>query len=283
MAGTLYVVATPIGNLDDITARALRTLRDVHLIAAEDTRRTAHLLTRFGITTPTTSLHAHNEKGKAPSLVARLVAGEHIALVSDAGTPGISDPGVDLVNAATAAGIRVEPIPGPSAVTALLSVSGLQADRFTFMGFPPIKANNRKQWFLELAGSRGVVVFYEAPHRIGRTLQELMRSIGDAQVVVGRELTKIHENLAKGPISYVIPLVEGAPGEFAVAVNLVESHKNEPAKALDPATARHEFCRLTENEGLTRRNAITRIAQMSGLSAREVYALLEEAKISDLT
>jgi 16S rRNA (cytidine1402-2'-O)-methyltransferase len=283
MAGTLYVVATPIGNLEDITARALRILRDVQLIAAEDTRRTAQLLARFGITTPTTSLHAHNEKGKAHSIVARLLAGEHVALVSDAGTPGISDPGVDLVNAATAEGIRIEPIPGPSAITTLLSVAGLPADRFTFMGFPPIRSTDRKQWFADLADIRGVVVFYEAPHRIGRTLTELMQSVGDAPLVVGRELTKAHESLVKGPISSVLPAVQDAPGEFVVAVNLVKHLISGDTAAWDPARARAEFGRLTENEGFTRRQAISRLSQMSGLAAREIYALLEQSKSAKLS
>ena len=150
MPGTLFVVATPIGNLEDISARALRVLREVTLIAAEDTRRTAHLLARYAISTPTTSLHEHNEVGKSGTLVAKLLDGDSIALVSDAGTPTISDPGMQLVNAAIENGVRVEPIPGASAALAILAISGLPAEEFTFLGFPPIKANDRKRFFDEL-------------------------------------------------------------------------------------------------------------------------------------
>ena len=164
--GTLFVVATPIGNLEDITVRALRVLREVTLIAAEDTRRTAHLLARHAITTKTTSLHAHNEHKKTTSLVYRLLAGDSIALVSDAGTPTISDPGSELIAAAIAAGVRVEPIPGPSAILAALAASGLSYDSFTFLGFPPTKSKERKAWFDRLVRVGGTVVFFEAPHRI---------------------------------------------------------------------------------------------------------------------
>src|SRR4051812_46084717 len=166
MPGTLFIVATPIGNLEDITARALRILGEVALIAAEDTRRTSHLLARYAITTPTTSLHEHNERQKSPSLVRRLVAGDDLAIVSDAGTPGISDPGSHLVRLAVEAGIRVEPVPGPSAVMASLSVLGLSADSFTFLGFPPVRSKDRSAWLARLAEVHDIAVFFEAPHRI---------------------------------------------------------------------------------------------------------------------
>ena len=175
MPGTLFVVATPIGNLEDITARALRVLREVAVIAAEDTRRTAHLLARYAIATPTTSLHEHNESGKSASLIARLQRGDSVALVSDAGTPTISDPGGRLIRAAIDAGIRVEPIPGPSAVLAALAASGLPTDSFTFLGFPPTRSKDRKQWFERAAScSAGPVVFFEAPHRIQATLARVL-------------------------------------------------------------------------------------------------------------
>src|SRR5436309_1966139 len=179
MPGTLFVVATPIGNLEDITARALRILREVALIAAEDTRRTAHLLARYAIATPTTSLHEHNEKKKAPTLVARLERGDSIALVSDAGTPTISDPGQRLIRDAIDAGIRVEAIPGPSATIAALAGSGLPSGTFTFLGFPPVRGSDRRGWFADLANSGRTVVFFEAPHRIQTTLRDLQEAIGD--------------------------------------------------------------------------------------------------------
>src|SRR5471032_1610536 len=173
MPGTLFVVATPIGNLEDITVRALRVLREVAVIAAEDTRRTAHLLARHAITTSTTSLHEHNEAGKSGAMVARLLGGDDIALVSDAGTPTVSDPGGRLIRAAIDAGIRVEPIPGPSAILAALAASGLPTEAFSFLGFPPTRSKDRKQWFDRVALLRGTIVFFEAPHRIQATLHEL--------------------------------------------------------------------------------------------------------------
>src|SRR5215510_6899047 len=196
--GTLFIVAPPIGNLEDITVRALRVLREVALIAAEDTRRTAHLLARHAIATKTTSLHEHNEHQKTASLVERLRAGESIALVSDAGTPTVSDPGGELIAAAIAAGIRVEPIPGPSAILAALAASGLPHDSFTFLGFPPIKGKERRVWFERLKTVGRTVVFFEAPHRIARTLEELASKIGNRPIFLGRELTKSHEELVRG-------------------------------------------------------------------------------------
>src|SRR5262245_42982676 len=162
MSGTLFVVATPIGNLEDITLRALRILREVAIIAAEDTRRTAHLLSRHAISTPTTSLHEHNESKKSATLVARLLRGENVALVSDAGTPTVSDPGSELIRTAIDAGIRVEPIPGPSAVLSALAVSGFPTDAFTFLGFPPQRASDRTAWFDRVRDAGGTIVFFEA-------------------------------------------------------------------------------------------------------------------------
>jgi len=173
MPGTLFVVATPIGNLEDITVRALRVLREVAVIAAEDTRRTAHLLARHAITTPTTSLHQHNEPAKSAAIINRLQRGDAVALVSDAGTPTVSDPGSQLIREAIAAGIRVEPVPGPSAVLAALTASGFETDSFTFLGFPPTGAKHRKLWFERARAVGGTVVFFEAPHRIAATLADL--------------------------------------------------------------------------------------------------------------
>src|SRR5919108_1996715 len=188
MPGTLFVVATPIGNLEDITVRALRVLRSVAVIAAEDTRRTAHLLARHAISTPTTSLHEHNEVRKSPTLVSRLLSGDDVALVSDAGTPTVSDPGGELIRAAIAAGIRVEAIPGPSAVIAALAAAGLPTETFAFLGFPPTKTKERHAWLDRMRSLGGTVVFFESPHRIRRTLQDVLRTVGDRPVTVAREL-----------------------------------------------------------------------------------------------
>ena len=219
MPGTLYVVATPIGNLEDVTLRALRILREVSLIAAEDTRRTARLLQHYSISTRTTSLHEHNERSRTPALIARLEAGESVALVSDAGTPIVSDPGTHLVASAHAAGIRVEPVPGPSAVIAALSASGLAEGEFVFVGFPPSRANARKAWFSQLAAETRVIVLYEAPHRILATLNVMLETLGDRLIAVAREITKAHENISIGQLANFVASPPPARGEFTLIVS----------------------------------------------------------------
>ena len=194
MSGTLFVVATPIGNLDDLTPRARQTLAAVDLIAAEDTRHTRRLLSHFGLKTPLFALHEHNEDEAAGQLVAELEAGKSVALVSDAGTPLVSDPGYRLVRAAHGAGVRVSPIPGPSAVTAALSAAGLATDRFCFEGFLPAKRHARREALAGLAGEMRTMVFYESVHRIVDCIDDMIRVFGeDREAFLGRELTKIHE------------------------------------------------------------------------------------------
>jgi 16S rRNA (cytidine1402-2'-O)-methyltransferase len=278
MPGTLFVVATPIGNLEDISARALRVLRDVSLIAAEDTRRTAHLLARYAITTPTTSLHEHNETRKTPALLSRLQQGESLALVSDAGTPTVSDPGERLIRAAIDAGIRVEPIPGPSAALAALAASGLPSETFTFLGFPPIRLKDRNQWFIRLLAVGGTVIFFEAPHRIRTTLERLLHVAGDCQVAVGRELTKAHEELVRGPISLVLSRLSEPRGEFTVVAHI--GHLIEHALVSRPTgeLLLAEFGQLTDNGKLRRRGAIAALAKKYGQSSGEVYQAIEQAK-----
>jgi 16S rRNA (cytidine1402-2'-O)-methyltransferase len=276
MPGTLFVVATPIGNLEDITVRALRVLREVAVIAAEDTRRTAHLLARHAITTPTTSLHEHNESAKSASLVARLQRGEHIALVSDAGTPTVSDPGRRLIRASIEAGIRIEPVPGPSAVLAALAASGLASDSFTFLGFPPTRSKDRKQWFERLRRAGGTVVFFEAPHRLRETMGELRREVGDCEVVLARELTKAHEELVRGPISMAIEALKSDRGEFTVVVEIGETTKIEPQEV----DLVHEFGEMTTNPSISRRRAVSMLARKHGLAPNSVYEALEDAKKS---
>src|SRR5215467_1323411 len=278
MPGTLFVVATPIGNLEDITARALRTLREVALIAAEDTRRTSHLLARYSIPTPTTSLHEHNERQKAAALIDRLKRGEDVALVSDAGTPVVSDPGQHLIRSAIDAGIRVEPIPGPSAVMAALTASGFPADSFTFLGFPPVRSKDRSAWFRRLSTIQGTVVFFEAPHRIRRTLEELLSVVGDRAAVSWREMTKIHETLVRGPISTVVNLLEGARGELTVVVDIGDMPEiidSTPATEQDLAI---ELGEITESERLTRREAINVLARRHGRSPNEIYRAVERGR-----
>ena len=280
MPGTLFVVATPIGNLEDITLRALRVLREVALIAAEDTRRTAHLLARHAISTPTTSLHEHNESRKTPAVIARLQKGDDVALVSDAGTPTISDPGGHLIREAIDAGIRVVPIPGPSAAMAALAVSGLPTDSFTFLGFPPTRAKPRIEWFERVRAVGGTIVFFEAPHRIHETLRALQQSIGDCVVSVGRELTKAHEQLVNGPISTVQNQLSPTLGEFTVVVQVEHKTQGDPVKAPTHQQLAAEFGDMTANRALSRRGAIASLARRHGMAPNDVYAALEAAKKS---
>ncbi|MEI6668216.1 MAG: 16S rRNA (cytidine(1402)-2'-O)-methyltransferase [Acidobacteriota bacterium] len=279
-SGTLYLVATPIGNLEDITLRAIRVLRECDLIAAEDTRHTAKLLHHFDIRTPTTSVHEHNEHAKASGLVDRMQHGCAVALVSDAGTPAVSDPGYRLVVAALAAGIRVEAIPGPSAVLTALVASGLPTDAFVFVGFPPPKAKARALWLDRLQTEDRTLVLFEAPHRIVATLTDMLRVLGDRQIAVGRELTKLHEELVRGPISAVLGRLTEHRGEFTIVVAgrpLEESI--DAAVTIDENVVYTEFCRLTES-GLGRRDALAAVASKHRLRSRDAYALIERARNS---
>ena len=278
MSGILYVVATPIGNLEDITLRALRVLREVAVIAAEDTRRTARLLQHYSISTPTTSLHEHNERSRSAGLVRRLMAGDSVALVSDAGTPVISDPGVELVAAAHAAGIRVEPIPGPSALIAAVSACGLRGEQLLFVGFPPPRALARKRWLSALKDEPRLVVFYEAPHRIRQTLTALQEEFGDRRVAVARELTKAHEELVVSPISQYLGRHQEPRGEYTVIVEPAAESEDGDRPLPDTASLLSEFGDMTNSRCGTRRDVVRRLADKYQVPAREMYRLLESAR-----
>src|SRR5262245_13813525 len=280
MSGTLFVVASPIGNLEDISARALRVLHEVRLIAAEDTRRTARLLARYAINTPTTSFHQHNESSKQAALLKRLQQGDDLALVSDAGTPTISDPGQRLVRAAIEAGVRVEPIPGPSAVLAALAASGIDAGTFLFLGFPPIRSKDRNLWFEDLKRAGRPVVFFEAPHRIRGTLNHLRQVVGDCHVTVARELTKVHEEFVRGPISNALKQLVAPLGEFTVVVEIGHTTDNEAPSAPSGEKLLLEFGHMMSQAGLSRRKAISTLAKAHGLTPNLVYDLIERAKSS---
>lgn len=219
--GTLYLVATPIGNLEDITLRALRTLRECHVVAAEDTRRTGLLLKHFDISKPLISYFQFNEAKRSEQILERLRRGEIVALVTDAGSPGISDPGERVVQAATAAGLRVEPVPGPSALVAALTASGLSTEEFHFAGFLPHKSGQRRNKLAALAGTAGTLVFYESPYRIEKLLSELADVFPDRDVVLARELTKKFEEFLRGKPSALIEQLRGRSlkGEFVVLVS----------------------------------------------------------------
>ena len=280
MPGTLFVVATPIGNLEDVSARALRILREVTLIAAEDTRRTAQLLARYAITTPTTSLHEHNEGRKTNALVERLRRGESIALVSDAGTPTVSDPGRQLIRGAIEAGGRVESIPGPSAALAALTTSGLPAETFTFLGFPPTRTSDRSRWFDQLRTAGRTVVFFEAPHRIRQTLEELLRNVGDVPIALGRELTKAHEETIRGTVSAVIGMLTAPKGEFTAVVDVGQLPQTSQDQPKSDEDIGEQFGELTNLKRLTRRAAVSELSRRFRIPAREVYAAIERSKKS---
>lgn len=219
--GILYIVSTPIGNLEDITLRALRILKEVHLIAAEDTRRTALLLRHFEIRKPLTSYFEGNELKKREVILSRLKEGNPVALVSDAGTPGISDPGYRLIQQAIEHGIPVVPVPGPSAVIAALSVSGLPTDAFLFKGFLPHKSKKRRDLLLQMGGGRETLIFYESPHRLSEALKDILETLGDRDMVLTRELTKVYEEILRGKVSEVQSQIAGRrlKGEITLVIS----------------------------------------------------------------
>ncbi len=271
LAGTLYLIATPIGNLEDITLRALRLLREeVTLIACEDTRQTQKLLEHYSIRKPLVSYHEHNEASRTSELLRRLEAGDSIGLVSDAGTPLISDPGYRIVTAAIDEGFRVVPIPGSSAALAALAASGLPTDEFWFAGFVPSKPGARHKRLLELAGLPVTAVLYESPHRIAETLADMELVFGERKIVLARELTKIHEEFLRGTAAEIRRQIVdrgAAKGE----ITLVIARAGDKEQVDDPAA---EVARL-EAEGVDRMEAIKTVARRSGLPKREVYRLAE--------
>src|SRR5262245_9466753 len=268
--GTLFVVATPLGNLEDVTLRALSLLRTVRLVACEDTRRTARLLAAHGISAATTSYHEHNAREKGTRIVAELLAGWDVALVTDAGTPGVSDPGPRLVREARAAGARVVPVPGPSAAVAALSVSGLPGDQFRFVGFLPSRADARRRAIAGLAAGHETLVVYESPRRVVAALEDMLAAWGDREAFLCREATKLHEEYLSGRLSDLRDRLRGR-NEVLGEIGLVVAGADD---APDPASASESpealFARLVA-EGRTRREAVKETARRLGLPAREVY------------
>lgn len=272
-AGTLYVVATPIGNLGDLSVRAAQVLAAVGRIACEDTRHTAKLLQHIGVTTPTVSYHEHNERERAEELVAALEGGEDLALVTDAGTPLVSDPGYRLVERANRAGIRVVPLPGASAVMAALMASGLATDEFRFCGFLPPKSGARRTKLASLKNETCTLVFYEAPHRVAEALADMQAELGDRPCVAARELTKLHEEFVRGSISEVAASFAGREpkGEFTLVIGRAVVNTEAPPEA---SVLRERVAEL-EREGMPRMEAIKETARRAGLGKREVYQAVE--------
>jgi 16S rRNA (cytidine1402-2'-O)-methyltransferase len=267
--GKLYVVSTPIGNLEDITLRALRILKEVQLIAAEDTRRTRKLLNFYQINTPLTSLHDKNEPKKSASLISKLSDGADIAYVSDAGTPGISDPGYILTNKAIDASIKVVPIPGPAAVIAALSVSGLPMDSFAFHAFLPSRSGKRKQFLESQKDETKTMVFYESPRRLTSTLEDIREILGDRNIVISRELTKIYEEVMRGKVSEFIKTLAGKAikGE----ITLIVSGAKKITSHGSPEEIREKFNRLKEDSTLSNRDIVDTISEEMKVPRKDVY------------
>jgi 16S rRNA (cytidine1402-2'-O)-methyltransferase len=278
MSGTLYVVATPIGNLEDITLRALRVLREVDLIAAEDTRRSGRLLAHHGIATRTISFHEHNSRSRVPQLISRLEAGQSIAIVTDAGTPGVSDPGLELVKEAIDRDIRVDPIPGASAPLTALIASGFEMMPFTVFGFAPSRLNDRIKWLGEITKTPHTFSFFEAPHRIQATLRQSSNVFGERPIVLARELTKVHQEFLRGTASELAERVTEPRGEFTIVVGPAPIMLKTKEMQLTDEDVVREFGRITETSPGSRRQAITEVARKSGRSAKDVYSAIERAK-----
>jgi 16S rRNA (cytidine1402-2'-O)-methyltransferase len=277
MSGTLFVVATPIGNLEDITLRALRVLREAAVIAAEDTRRTAKLLAHYSIATPSLSFHAHNIRSRVPELLARLDAGGTVALVTDAGTPGISDPGRELIEACWDKGIPVDSIPGPSAPLAAAVASGFDLDPLTIFGFVPARAKDRKLWLSRLQQVNATFTFFETPHRIHQTLAEIPRYFGDRPIMIARELTKRHQELIRLENAAIIGRMPEPRGEFTLVVGPAPTLK-PPVNVGSDELIYKDFCRMTYGSSVGRRAAVTAVARKYGRSAKEVYGIVERLK-----
>jgi 16S rRNA (cytidine1402-2'-O)-methyltransferase len=272
--GILYLVATPVGNLEDVTLRALRILKEVDLIACEDTRYTARLLTRYGIGTPRESYHKFNEDSRTPRLIQMLQEGKNIALVSDSGTPLVSDPGYELVAACRNEGIQVIPIPGPSAAIAALIGSGLPSDSFYFAGFLPARGALRKRKLEELAGIPATLIFYEAPHRLLAALEDLITVFGGRRASIARELTKIHEEFLHGTLPELLAILQSRPriqGEITLVVDRGEAIA---AASIFPDSIKQHLEEEIERTGSARNEALKSIAKQRGITRKEAYNML---------
>ena len=278
MLGTLYLVATPIGNLQDTSARAVDTLRGVDLIACEDTRHTRKLLNHFDISTKLVSYHEHNEASRAETLIALLIEGKSVAVVSDAGTPGINDPGYVVAQKAIEQGISVVPIPGPVAFVNALIVSGLPTDSFFFGGFLPAKKGERVKRLTELATTPGTLIFYEAPHRLAASLADCAQTLGNRQAAVVRELTKIHEEIVRGTLPSLAEQFSAAKTRGEIVL-VIDRNRDTLSGPTGKQTLIERLDEL-ERSGLDRKAALKTVAREFGLSKPEAYRLIQAEKKS---
>jgi 16S rRNA (cytidine1402-2'-O)-methyltransferase len=270
---TLYVVATPIGNLEDITLRAIRTLKEVKLIAAEDTRKTRQLLSAYDIKTPTTSYHEHNKLTKLDYILDRL-ENDDVALVSDAGMPGISDPGYELISAVNSHHIPIVPIPGPSVLVTALVVSGLPTNSFQFLGFLPHKAGDRRRLLKSVSEGADTLVIFESPHRIPDSFKDMLNILGNRNIAVCRELTKMHEEIFRGTLTEALEHFTAPRGEFTLVI-AGKPRENKPE--LDESIKKR--LRRMHKSGVTAKEAVTQISEETGLSRKELYkAWITETK-----
>lgn len=279
--GTLYLVATPVGNLEDITLRALRILKEADLIACEDTRHTAKLLSRYEIATPRESYHDFNEESRTPRFIQMLREGKNIALVSDSGTPLISDPGYELVSSCRREGITVVPIPGPSAALAALTGSGLPTDSFFFGGFLPSKSTLRKRRLEQLSGIPATLVLYEAPHRLLASLEDLITVLGSRRACIAREITKIHEEFVEGTLPELLEEFRSRTSVQGEITLVIERGGNTPEPAEWPASIREHLAEVIQETGLPRNEALKSVAKQRGLSRREAYLQLLREQEAD--
>ena len=274
MLGKLYLVATPIGNLEDITIRAINILKEVDLIAAEDTRHTLKLLNHYEISKPLISYHRHNEDVKSDILIRKLLTGQNIAIVTDAGTPGISDPGEEIVKEAIKNEIDVIPIPGACALTNALIASGLNTKEFAFYGFLPLNKKNRNSIFERLKKEDKTIILYEAPHKLVKTLEDILESVGDVSCVLAKELTKIHEEFIRGSISAIIKKLnekDCIKGEYIILLELIHNNSDSENKIMDKSI--EEQYEIYKRQGMTKKDIIKQIAKNKNVHKNEIYKI----------
>ena len=273
--GILYVVATPIGNLEDITLRAIRILKEADLIAAEDTRRTLKILNHYEITKPLISYHRHNEGTKSDILINKILEGNNIAIVTDAGTPGISDPGEEIVKEAISKNIEVIPIPGACALVNAIIASGLNTKEFAFFGFLPLNKKNREEILNKIKEEQKTVILYEAPHKLIKTLEDIQKNIGNIKCVLAKEITKVHEKFIRGNISDLLEIMKEPKGEYVIILDLNEYTDCNRNKIYDEICEKsiEEQYKIYQKQGMSKKDIIKKIAKNKNLPKNEIYKM----------